>query len=73
VARAANTGISAVIDPVGRTVAQLDLGIEGVLDTNLPAAIDRPFYARFGDLPVTILVLATLVIVTLRRLMTRAR
>ena len=73
VVRAANTGISAVIDAVGRTVAQLDLGIEGVLDTNLPVAIDRPFYARFGDLPATILVVATLVIVIVRRVTARAR
>ena len=37
--RSANTGISAVIDPVGRTVASLGLGIEGILDANLPTAI----------------------------------
>ena len=36
--RAANTGISVVIDPVGRIVAQLDLGVEGILDSRLPAA-----------------------------------
>ena len=39
VVRAANTGISAVIDPMGRIAAQLGLGIEGVLDASLPAAI----------------------------------
>ena len=41
--RAANTGISAVIDPIGRIVARLDLGVEGVLDAGLPAAIRRRF------------------------------
>ena len=34
--RAANTGISAVIDPVGRIVKSLPLGAEGVLDAPLP-------------------------------------
>ena len=56
VARAANTGISAVIDPVGRMVASLPLGSEGVLDTPLPRPIAAPVYARLGDAPATILI-----------------
>src|SRR6202030_774356 len=51
VVRAANTGISAVIDPLGRIIARLDLGIEGVLDSSLPTAIPPTFYARTGDIP----------------------
>jgi apolipoprotein N-acyltransferase len=47
--RAANTGISAVIDPYGRIVASLPLGAEGVLDAELPRAIPQNFYAKFGD------------------------
>jgi apolipoprotein N-acyltransferase len=47
--RAANTGISAVIDPVGRIVQSLPLGTEGVLDAPLPRRIDAPLYARTGD------------------------
>ena len=54
--RAANTGISAVIDPVGRIVAGLGLGVEGVLDANLPAAIPPTIYARIGDIPAAMLV-----------------
>src|SRR4029079_2669355 len=49
--RAANTGISAVIDPLGRDVARLGLGIEGVLDSALPAAIPPTVYARTGHIP----------------------
>jgi apolipoprotein N-acyltransferase len=48
--RAANTGISAVIDPYGRVLASLPLGAEGVLDANLPGAIFPPIFTRFGQL-----------------------
>ena len=37
--RAASTGVSAVIDPYGRTVASLGLGREGVVESPLPKAI----------------------------------
>ena len=50
-ARAANTGISGIIDPLGRVVAQLPLGSEGVIDARLPAPLAPTPYARFGDLP----------------------
>jgi apolipoprotein N-acyltransferase len=64
--RSANTGVSAVIDPVGRTTASLGLGLEGVLDATLPAAIAPTVYARVGDAPAAMLV-ALGVIVALRR------
>ena len=65
--RAANTGISAVIDPVGRIVAQLGLGIEGVLDANLPQAIAPTIYARIGNAPAAVIVIVALAIVLRRR------
>lgn len=65
--RAANTGISAVIDPVGRITAKLDLGIEGVLDSSLPSPIPSTIYARIGDWPVIILLIATLTFLIRRR------
>jgi apolipoprotein N-acyltransferase len=65
--RAANTGISAVIDPVGRIVARLGLGIEGVLDSSLPSAIRPTVYARVGDIPAGVIVAAALLLVIRRR------
>lgn len=49
VARAANTGISAVIDAYGRIIAEQPLNTEGVLDVALPPALTATPYARFGD------------------------
>jgi apolipoprotein N-acyltransferase len=65
--RAANTGVSAVIDPLGRFVARLGLGAEGVLDSGLPAAIPPTVYARLGDIPAAVAVAIALIIVIRRR------
>jgi apolipoprotein N-acyltransferase len=71
VVRAANTGISAVIDPLGRIVARLGLGIEGVLDSGLPSALPPTIYARAGDIPAAIIVIAGFVFVIRRRVAKR--
>ena len=68
IARAANTGISAVIDPLGRVLNSLPLGAEGVLDAPLPRAISAPAYTRLGDVPAAIMVVLALIIVVRRRL-----
>jgi apolipoprotein N-acyltransferase len=67
-ARAANTGISAVVDPVGRIINSLPLGSEGILDSPLPRPIAPPIYTRFGDTPAFILVVMALIAVVHRRL-----
>ncbi|MGY2052130.1 apolipoprotein N-acyltransferase [Methylobacterium sp. JK268] len=49
--RAANTGISAVVDPYGRVTGMLPVGAEGVLDRKLPRNLgERTLYGRFGDM-----------------------
>jgi apolipoprotein N-acyltransferase len=58
--RAANNGISAIIDPYGRIIHSLDLGLEGVVDGGLPDTISPTLYARFTDLPFWILLICTL-------------
>ena len=64
--RAANTGISGVIDPVGRVVSYLPLGAEGVLDSRLPKAIAPPLFVAIGSYPFW-LVLTLVVIAIVRR------
>jgi apolipoprotein N-acyltransferase len=66
--RAANTGISAVVDPVGRVVDSLPLGAEGVLDAPLPKPIDPPIYVRVGDEPASLIIAVALLLVVRRRL-----
>ena len=51
--RAANTGVSAVIDARGRIVDQIGLGVAGYLDATLPEARPETIYARTGDWPVS--------------------
>jgi apolipoprotein N-acyltransferase len=66
--RAANTGISGVIDPVGRIVKSLPLGTEGVLDARLPRAITPTVYVRFGDDALILFLALSLLAVGRRRL-----
>jgi apolipoprotein N-acyltransferase len=58
--RAANTGISAVIDPWGRELARLPLGETGVLDVELPKPLPEPtIFGRYGHWTLVLLVMVT--------------
>ncbi|SFR07491.1 apolipoprotein N-acyltransferase [Poseidonocella sedimentorum] len=65
--RVANTGVSAVIDPQGRIRGQISLGEAGFRDVALPEGRSPTPYARFGDTPLTLAVLALLAATALRR------
>lgn len=65
--RAANTGISAMIDPKGRVIASLGLNVAGYLDAALPAPGAVTLYARSGDMPWAMILLIGGVALVLRR------
>ncbi|UCG79569.1 MAG: apolipoprotein N-acyltransferase, partial [Desulfobacterales bacterium] len=50
VARAANTGISAFVDPVGRLLDETPLFEEAIRTRSLPVMNHESFYARYGDI-----------------------
>jgi apolipoprotein N-acyltransferase len=52
--RAANTGISAMIDGKGRVLASIPLNEAGALDVPLPPALPATIYSRAGDWPVLV-------------------
>lgn len=58
--RAANTGVSAVIDARGNILAALPLGTSGHLDAALPPALPTTFYIRTGDGPFAAVLLLAL-------------
>jgi apolipoprotein N-acyltransferase len=67
--RAANTGVSAVIDAYGRVLSALDMQQEGVIDHRIPAAREPTPYGRWGDGTLLALLLVTLgILVALSRL-----
>ncbi len=64
--RVANTGVTAVYDGRGRATATLPFGVAAYLDAPLPGALPPTLYARYGDVPVLVL-LAGLCVVLLAR------
>lgn len=56
IARSANTGISAMVDPYGRIVKSLTMNTEGVIDTYLPKPVSTT-YRSIGESGAAILVL----------------
>lgn len=58
--RAANTGISAIIDARGQVREMLPLGAAGKIDALLPAALPQTVWMRIGDWPILVLTLLAL-------------
>lgn len=66
--RVANTGVSAMIDGLGRVTASLPLDTAGWLDAPLPQALPPTIYARWGELPIGLIILGLLAVSILRQL-----
>lgn len=60
--RSANTGVSAMIDPLGRVSKALPLGTAGYVDAPLFLPHTATVYSRLGDVPVLVLLLAAFVL-----------
>lgn len=46
--RAANTGVSAIVDPYGRVIKKLPLNTQGVIDGALPKALSSTIFTQYG-------------------------
>lgn len=60
IVRAANAGVSAIIDGNGRVRSRLELGARDVLDGPLPTALPATPYSRFGETIFLLLILLCL-------------
>jgi apolipoprotein N-acyltransferase len=58
--RAANSGISAVVDGFGRQLASAPLGAEAVLDSELPMPLPPTWQSRFGSIGAGVIAVAFL-------------
>ncbi len=70
-ARAANTGISAMIDPYGRITDSIGLNEAGYIDALLPMPLSPTLYSKSGDLPIGGLLLLVALMALLRKMTLR--
>ncbi|MTH33209.1 apolipoprotein N-acyltransferase [Paracoccus limosus] len=68
--RAANTGVSAVIDARGGLRATLGLDLDGRIDAALPGALPPTLWCRWGDWPAVLAAVAALALAITRRRLT---
>ena len=60
VVRAANTGISGVIDPWGRVIDSLGVGVSGSIDVKLPSPLPATIYSQVGEWAVILVIFLVL-------------
>ncbi len=65
--RAANTGVSGIVDGVGRVVSKLPVFERGVIDGRLPKPVKETFYRTFHDAPALLISIIIVVFSSIRR------
>jgi apolipoprotein N-acyltransferase len=65
--RAANTGISGVVDPAGRIRARIGLGQRGFIDSDLPQPLPQTLFEKWGEVPLWLLFMSFALAVIARR------
>ena len=65
--RVANTGVTGVYDARGRETVALEFGTASYLDAALPGSLPAPPYARYGEIPVLVLLGGLCLLVFRRR------
>lgn len=66
-ARVANTGITAFVDPFGRVVEKIDLNQTGIIDVDLIKPLAPAIYEKYGYLSLFLLILPMLLILILNQ------
>lgn len=66
VIRVANSGISTISDPFGRITNSIPLGIQGIIDAQLPISTRITTFSKFGILPFFILLFCTFMFCIIR-------
>ncbi|MEM5581628.1 apolipoprotein N-acyltransferase [Roseibium sp. AS2] len=65
--RAANTGISAIVDPRGVVIEELGVFEKGLIDGRLPQRLSSTLYRILGDVPVIVVSIILVVFTSARR------
>jgi apolipoprotein N-acyltransferase len=60
--RAANTGISGVVDAYGRVDAQLPLGTQAIIDVKIPKSLQNTPYSMYNYAIISVIILIAIVL-----------
>jgi apolipoprotein N-acyltransferase len=71
-ARSGNTGITLIVDPVGRVTRRFPMDREGILTGEFYPVAGRTFYTRHGDRPLTLLSLSIVIVALVSGFVLRA-